>query len=98
MARKPISKFEFLDSLSPEELKKLSEFVTESIKIKNEIKERQEMLRDYIKAYCEEKEYEKSVISKLVNLSFRIFCDRNPELIEREMRILNLLSLIQKNK
>ncbi len=95
MAKKQISKFDFLESLSSEELKNLSKFILESIKIKSEIKRNQEILKDYIKAYAEENEYDKSVISKLVNLNFKIINDSDYELIEREMKILNILSLLQ---
>ncbi|MEM4260715.1 MAG: hypothetical protein QXG00_05755 [Candidatus Woesearchaeota archaeon] len=97
MSRKKVNNFEFLDSLTSEELKNLSNFIMESIKIKNEIKEKQEILRDYLKAYCEEKDYERSVLTKLINLSFKIVRDSDPKLIEREMKILQILSSIQDN-
>lgn len=97
MSRKKVNNFEFLDSLTSEELKSLSNFIMESIKIKNEIKEKQEILRDYLKSYCEEKDYERSVLTKLINLSFKIVRDSDPKLIEREMKILQILSSIQEN-
>lgn len=95
MAKKQISKFEFLDTLGQEEIKNLSKFISESIKLKYEIKDKREILRDFIKSFAEEKEYDKSVINKLVNLSFKIVNESDPELIDREMKILNILSSIQ---
>lgn len=92
-----MTKFDFLDHLNETEMKKLSYFINDCLKIKREIKENQRILNEQLKDFSNDNGYETSLIRKLVNLSFKII-NEDENLIEKEMKILNLLSNIQNNK
>ncbi|MEM5877630.1 MAG: hypothetical protein QXF12_01995 [Candidatus Aenigmatarchaeota archaeon] len=92
-----MAKFDFLDHLNETEMKRLSYFINDCLKIKREIKENQKILSEQLKNFSNDHGYETSLIRKLVNLSFKII-NEDENLIEKEMKILNLLSNIQNKK